>query len=339
MLTQLRTRIGRSLVVVSSIAIVAMQFSGIASAATATNSGQGLELSPPVIELKSDPGQQVTAQIRLRNITKSDLIIKSRIDDFGAKGEDGQPQILLDETQATAYSLKYWVEPIPNLRLAPGNITTLTVKIDVPKTAEPGGHYGVVRFTAQPPELEGTGVALSASIGSLILLKVSGATKESAAVLTQTTNHVVKIGADKSLTLGAVESFFETGPIGFTERIRNDGSVHIRPTGTLDIYNVFGKKVASLPMNDKPGGNILPASTRKFELAWNKKWLFGPYRARTNLVYGANNTALVGKYIVFWVIPWKLILVVLLIIALIVFLARIGLKRYNQHIINQAKKR
>ena len=298
----------------------------------ADNSGQGLELSPPVVELQADPGQTITGQLRLRNITKSDLIAKPRIDDFGAKGEDGQPQILLDETEATKYSLKYWVTAIPSLRLAPGKIENIPFTIVVPKNAEPGGHFGVIRFTAQPPDLEGTGVALSASIGALVLLRVSGPITESSSILDFSTGIKSKAGSFLAGT------FFETGPVWFVERIRNSGSVHVKPTGTIDIFNIFNTKVASIAVNDKPGGNILPDSIRRYEQDWGGKWLFGPYRARLNLTYGSAKTALVGKNIVFWVLPWRLMLIILIGLIILIVGLRQAIKRYNAYIISQARK-
>jgi hypothetical protein len=137
--------------------------------------GQGLEISPPVIELQADPGQTVTTEIRVRNVTKGELIAKSKVDDFGAgTDETGQPQLLLGETGASRYSLKFWIGQVPDIDLAPSELKKTQVVITVPRNAEPGGHFGVVRFTAVPPSLQGTGVALSASVGALVLLKVSG---------------------------------------------------------------------------------------------------------------------------------------------------------------------
>ncbi len=298
----------------------------------ADNSGQGLELSPPVIELQADPGQVVKGSLKLRNITKADLIAKPRIDDFGAKGEDGQPQILLDETEATRYSLKYWVTTIQSLRLAPGKIEDIGFTITVPKNAEPGGHFGVIRFTAQPPDLEGTGVALSASIGALVLLRVSGPITEQASLLD------FQSGSKSRQGTFLPSTFFEYGPITFNERIRNSGSVHVKPTGTIDIYNLFNRKVDSIAVNSAAGGNILPDSVRRFDQEWKKTWLFGPYRARLNLTYGSAATALATKDIVFWVLPWRVILIILLGLLVLFFALRIAIKRYNDYIIRQATR-
>jgi hypothetical protein len=292
--------------------------------------GQGLEISPPVVELSADPGQTVTTTIRIRNVTKGVLIAKGKSDDFGAgSDESGQPKLLLDETGATRYSLKYWVSGVPDLTLAPNELKTTTVHIAVPANAEPGGHFGVVRFTAVPPDLQETGVALSASVGTLILLKVSGHITDKLSVAEFSTVGTVVKGKK------ANKSFFETGPVDFLVRLKNEGTVHEKAKGTIIVTNTVGGKVGSVAVNEK-GGNVLPDSIRRFEEKLDKKQLFGHYSAKLSLTY-AGGKKLDGQ-LGFWVIPWKLVLLVLLGLVVLFFVLKVGIRKYNQHIISQARR-
>ena len=270
------------------------------TAAPATGSpGQGLEISPPVIELTADPGQTVTATIRVRNVTQGILIAKGKADDFGASNDEGgQPKLLLDETGATRYSLKYWVPNVPDMQLAPGELKTTKISITVPANAEPGGHFGVIRFTAVPPDLQGTGVALSASVGSLVLLKVSGPVTEKLSL------------AEFATTKGATKtSFFESGPVDFLVRIKNEGSVHEKAQGSITVTGGLGQKLNPVPVNDK-GGNVLPDSIRRFEQTLKNRQLFGHYTAKLTLTYGGKQK--LEQSIGFWVVPWKLLLLALI---------------------------
>ncbi len=313
---------GSAVVALSSWAVAATPPTG----ASTGSPGQGLEISPPVIELSADPGQTVTASIRVRNVTQGELIAKGKADDFGAStDETGQPRLLLDETGETRFSLKYWVQGVPDLRLAPQELKTNVVKIVVPANAEPGGHFGVIRFTAVPPDLNGTGVALSASVGALVLLKVSGTITEK-----------VSLAEFSALQGGKKSGFFEHGPIDFLVRVRNEGSVHEKAQGSISVTNWQGKQIASIPVNAK-GGNVLPDSIRRFEQSLSEKQLFGHYSAKLALNYGGGK--LLSASLGFWVIPWKLILLVLLGIIVVGYLLRIGLRKYNEHIIAQARRR
>ena len=301
----------------------------LAAPAPTGNTGQALEIAPPVLTLTADPGQTIKTDIRLRDISNGSLFVTAQINDFVAAGEDGTPKILLDSEGTNPYSIKGWVTPLSDLLMIPKQIKTLSVTINVPINASPGGHYGVIRFTATPPELHGQGVSLSASLGSLVLIKVNGDTKEGLSVQEFSVNHGGKTG-----------TLFETAPLQFVERLKNTGNTHEQPVGQVTITDMFGKKVAAVNIN-LPPRNILPQSIRKFDQPLDasvlgNKVLFGRYTANLSVTYGANNQVLTSS-LVFWVIPYTLIGVS--IIALIVgfFGLRLLIRRYNRHIIGKAQ--
>ncbi|MCB9823027.1 hypothetical protein H6800_02025 [Candidatus Nomurabacteria bacterium] len=284
--------------------------------------GQGLEISPPLLKVDADPGQTVTATIKLRNITDSTLIASANINDFIAQGEEGLPKLLLDETADTSsYGIKTWVNNIEDLTIAPKEQQVVEVVMNVPANASPGGHYGVIRFSAAAPEVKDTGVSLSASIGSLVLVKVSGDIQESATV--------EQFGVSKNDKSG---SFFESGPLTIFERIKNTGNVHFQPTGTVTVKNFRGTEIAKLKVNQN-GGNVLPDSVRKFEQELNKSNLFGRYTATMDISYGNNQR--LTKDTSFWVIPYRLIAMIIGAVVLAVIL----IKRYNKHIIKKANNK
>jgi hypothetical protein len=286
-------------------------------------SGQALEISPPLIEKKIDPGTTLKINIRIRNITKGSLVTHATIDDFVANGEEGQAKVLVDAKEPSPYSFKSWVEDIPDMTLVAGEAKTTSVTFNVPSSASPGGHYGVVRFTGSAPELEGTGVSLNASLGSLILLNVSGNVTYKASLVDFYASQ-----AGKNTKRG----FFEQGPITFVERIKNEGSVHIKPIGTLRITNTFGKETAVLSVNPD-GGNILPASTRRLEEVFKKKYLIGKYKVEANIQYNGQN---ISKTISIWVIPFKQIAVALGVLIIAFVVLRTSLKKYVKRAINKS---
>jgi len=296
-----------------------------ASTAPVSTPGQGLEISPPVMELNANPGQTINVKITLRDITSGPLVVTGQADDFGAKNETGDPEILLNETGASRYSLKYWITQVPSLTLQSQQLQTLSIPINVPANAEPGGHYGVIRFTGLPPSLAGTGVSLSASIGTLILMRVAGKITES---LDNTQFYASQNGHQ--------HSFFEYGPLTISERIHNGGDVHVQPVGHVSVYNMFNHRIAYLAINSAEG-NILPASIRRFDQSLNQSHLFGRYHATYSVVYGDTHKTLSAS-MAFWVIPWKLILIILVLLVAALYATRLGIRRYNRHIIESAKR-
>jgi hypothetical protein len=293
--------------------------------------GQALEIAPPIITLSVDPGQVVKTQINLRDVASGDLIVTSQVNDFEANGNDGTPKILLDEDQDSPFSLKDWISPIPQLRLKSREIRNLPITIRVPKNASPGGHYGIIRFSATPPELEGTGVSLSASLGALVLMNVSGNIKSQLAIEQFSVTKDDKSG-----------SLFESTPVTFVEHLKNTGNSLEQPAGQIIITNMFGKKVAAVNVN-LPPRYILPDSTRKFSQPLDsavigKKKLFGRYTAKLTLTYGADKQS-VTKTISFWVIPYRLIIAIIIALVGGFFLLRHLIRRYNRTIISRSRRR
>lgn len=314
----------------ASLLLLVLAF-GVGYKIAKADNGQALSISPPVLELNADPGQTVTASIKLTNISSGELLIKNQINDFGAKNETGEPNIIFEDNESSVYSLKNWVVAPAPFKIASKQTKLVDFQINVPKDAEPGGHYAVFRFTGQAPELEESGVALSASLGSLVLLKISGNVQEKASIADYFSAN------EQSTKTG----FFESQPINFVERIRNDGNVHINPTGTIEILDIFNRKVDTLQVNGSPSDPknppraILPASTRKFEQTLSKNWLFGPYRAKMHLTYGQQNQHSLDSVISFWVIPYKLIALAIVVLTLLVLLIRFTHKKYKQRIIKK----
>lgn len=305
-----------------------------APSATGPNAGTGqaLEIAPPLITLNVNPGQTIHTQLNLRDVSSGNLVVTAQVNDFVAAGEDGTPKILLDTTQASPFSLKDWVSPIPQMLMKPREIRNLPITFNIPANASPGGHYGVIRFSAVPPELKGTGVSLSASLGALVLMTVSGNIKDQISIQ--------EFSASKG---GKTSSLFESAPINFEERLKNTGNSLEQPAGQVTVTDMFGKKIATVNVN-LPPRYILPDSTRKFSqpldssVIGNKK-LFGRYHATLNLKYGAGNKQTLTSSLSFWVIPYRLMGAIIVILIVGFFALRYFIRGYNERIITRAQNR
>src|SRR5262249_41917155 len=151
-----------------------------------------------------------------------------------------------------------------------------------------------------PPELKDTGVSLSASLGSLLFIRVNGEAKEGL--------EIAEFNAADSL--GNTGSLFESVPLQFIQRLKNTGNTHLQPTCQITITDMFGKKIATVNIN-LPPRNILPDSIRKFDepldsAVLGNKMLLGKYTADLNITYGDSHQTLTAS-MTFWVIPYRLI--------------------------------
>jgi hypothetical protein len=289
---------------------------------TNANAAQGIEISPALVELNAQRGGTYNITLHIRNVTNSDLVYTASTDDFNSADETGSPHIILDSTLPATASVRTWVNTTSKITIAKQQVQVVNAQITVPNNAEPGGHYGVLRFSGGAPNVEQTGVGLSASVGVLLLIKVDGQITESASVASFYTAN-----SDKQT------SFFEKSPITFVTRIKNDGNIHVKPTGSIEIRDMFGNLVKTMSINEDKS-NVLPSSIRRFDTTFDGGWMIGRYTADLALGYGTTGQALT-RTISFWVIPYKIILAGLLILATVIFILSRMVKVYNKHIINK----
>lgn len=310
-----------------TITLLLVAFAAIIApaSAAAANGPSGLQVSPAIVEINAERGKTYEIKIRITNNTVTDINYYANVNDFRAKDETGNPELITDNTAPSSASIVKWIEPIAPFMLNPNQAKEIIAKMVVPNDAEPGGHYGVIKFGNQPPSIAQTGASLTASAGPLLLVRVDGVIKEN---LTVTDFYAQR--KDKKATV------FENGPVVFVERLTNSGSVHVRPSGSILVSDMFGRQIAELNINDKKG-NVLPNSTRRFDQSLNRKWMFGRYTAKMVLSYGTSGGAL-DSVITFWVIPYKLIALAILILVLIIFLFKKALNRYKKKIVESALK-
>lgn len=291
---------------------------------TNISDSRGLEISPTVIELNATRENTYNLTIKVKNVTVSDLVYSTEVNDFSSAGETGAPQVIVDSTLPATSSIISWIVAVPEFTLKSHEESKINVQVIIPNDAEPGGHYGVIRFSGSAPELQDSGVGLSASSGVLLLIRVDGIITEKASLA----SFYTELNDKQS-------SFFENSPIKFVTRVKNEGNIHIKPIGNIELHDMFGNIVTTLTVGDTQS-NVLPNSTRRFEAQYSNMWMIGRYTANLTLGYGTTGQA-IANTISFWVIPYKVILAGLLVLATIIYILSRMIKVYNRHIINKAK--
>ena len=258
----------------------------------------GISISPLTFELTANPGDVLTNKLKVYSPTEATISIKMEVEDFKPVGEIGQVRV--EPEEEIIYSLKRWVKTEPTeFTLEPGEQKFVDFEISVPENAEPGGKYGSVLATITGLTGEATGVAIAQKVGALLLLTVSGEVRE-----------------DLMVREFTAPSFLEYGPVPFSIRFENRGTVHLRPRGFVTITNIWGKKVADVPF---PQLNVMPGAVRKIETSWENKWLIGRYMATLVGSYGTANLPFNPPVLTFWVFPWKVALGIILALAVITF--------------------
>lgn len=277
-----------------------------------TNLSYALTVGPAKIEFTTDPGQILNFNLFVRNDNNYDS--DYYLDVEGFTEVNGEKKFFKDPPE------KSWVKITNNkIFLKAFQDTQLPVKIEVPKNAPPGGHFLAIWVGSGAPKEEAGQVGIVSRVGSLIFINVRG-------------NAIYKAILDKLEAKRIVWNF----PVKFAYTIKNEGNTYITPKGDIDIKNIFGKEIASLPINQK-GLQILPNTKKTLETDWDGKFAFGIYKAVFNMNYGENNSLNFKYWFIFLNI--KYLIIALIIIIFIVVILPILVRKYNAYIIRKYSKK
>ncbi len=338
--------------VVRAVAITAVLLlfaAPMAASAAGEDSGVNLTTSPLPINIVAAPGETKTVDLKIKNSGSKAVQLRVDLMKFKAFGEEGKPRLLDREPGDDYFDWVSFSEKTFNAE--PGVWKSVKMTIKVPRSASSGYYYAAVFSPANKPKptSERTAAVVGAT-ATLVLLeaRVPGAKRAI---------EVVEFSADRK--------FYEYLPASFSIKLRNKGNVHVAPYGSIFMSRGDTKDISIIGVNSEKG-NILPDSNRVYTASWQDgfpvyqprrdgpelvadrsgkaaqvlKWDFtqvpklriGKYTASMLLVYDDGQRDVPVEAVVsFWVIPWRLILLMIAVpvipAALVYFIMRRRMRR------------
>jgi len=320
--------------VLTGIVVAVVGLSAVVPMSASAAPGFNVITSPLPIKINTAPGQTVQTDLRIKNQGTQPEAIKVGLMKFAASGDNGQPN-LYDLSKQDQFSS--WVHFSPEVFTADPNIWyTVTMTIDVPPTASLG-YYMAVTFSPADASTTTGAANLNGSVATLVLL------------------NVVTPDENRALSLVSFETdheLYEYLPVNFKIKIHNSGNIYVSPAGNIFIQR--GSKVVDTVDFNDAGGSVLPQSNRVYTASWTNgfplyveklvngkpvpdnhdipketlkwdftqvsKFRFGEYSAKLLAVYdnGTQDVPLEAT-VSFWVVPWKMLLLLLAIILLVGF--------------------
>lgn len=288
-----------------------------------------LQVSPSPLVATLKPGQTSTLDLKVRNAgTQTEkLTISPQSFTVNSNGS-----VAMNDTKRP--EVADWITfSAKDFTVDPGEWFEQKVTVAVPKDA--GFSYSFALVVTRQDSMAadiGKGQELKGKVAVFALLNVD------------------KPGAVRELQLESLKSeagIYEYLPATLHLRLKNTGNTIVQPAGDVFIQRKSDDKkpIDTVAVNDG-GGYILPGTVRTLAINWNdgfpvikedadmnppKKYTdwdwsrladfrFGRYTAKAVVIYndGQRDIPLVAE-VGFWVIPWKIVLGLLIIIALILF--------------------
>lgn len=280
----------------------------------AQNSFAGIGITPATIEGGAIPGEVQTHTVNITNLSNATQTYYLYLRDISGVADGGVP-IFADEAQEkTGYELTEWLSlDVSEILLAPGEEKPVQITISVPENATPCSHFGGMFVSLEPPKLRSTGASVGYEVANIISLNVAGECIENTQIRSFSTGNFI----------------YSKPVVDFTARLENKGTVLVRPIGPLEIYNMFGKRVAMVTLNETRAG-IFPKTERSFTVTWESDGPgFGRYNAILSMVYGdQGRQATISSTASFWILPMNIILPAVGVLAFLLLSVFIGVRLY-----------
>ncbi|MFH1522841.1 MAG: hypothetical protein ABIE43_03410 [Patescibacteria group bacterium] len=261
-------------------------------------------LSPSKVELFLEPGESTIRNLNLVNRTQEKLSFEIIVEDFS--GDDVASTKLLGDKIGN-YSLKNYLKPeIKEFSLNSKEKITLPINIDIPVEAEPGGLYGAVIAQVKLADNDYDNnkldshdqINIISRLALLFFVRIEGDLHEE--------GYLKSFHSNKKI--------FKEGKVEFSIFFENKGNVHLNPYGKIDIKNIFGKKIEEI--NIEPWF-VMPGFIRKSIVNLDKELIPGYYRAEISLYRGYGIDIIDKLSIGFWIMPWRILIMILFSIAII----------------------
>jgi hypothetical protein len=292
--------------------------------------GSGLSISPTRTDLVVDAGTSADLTISIKNVTGGGVTAKAFVNDFQSDNVSGEPKLIVDPNQQVVGSIKKFLNGLNDVPLAKGESKDVKMSVNIPADTPPGAYYGVIRFQAVPVDQAAPGdgqVALTASVGSIVLIEVPGNITEKI--------RVNKVGAYAG---NVSRSIMTAKPAEVGIEIENLGNGFAKPFGRVEVKNMFGKLVKAYELNNSnPRGVVLPESKRLFKDSVEGVNLPGRYTISSNISYGRGGD-IISATKTFWYLPFWFVAILLVVLFALIFSAWLLYRRYISQSVTKRKK-
>jgi hypothetical protein len=248
----------------------------------------GLTIQPIKISQTMKPDSSTSGQIQLSNASAEDVVVDISIQDFVPTSGTESFQFVGRAPGVT--SVRDWITINSPLEFTfkPNESKQIPYTIKAPADAEPGSHFGVIFFKATNAADKDSQIKVGTQVGVLTFVTIPGKFEQKGEIASFT-----------------APTFVQSGPVNLEMMFSNTGTVYFEPKGTIDITNMFGSKIATVPIG---GYAVLPTGLKKMDFPWNVKgFLLGHYKATAH-VYDTDGNEIATATASFWAVPiWYLI--------------------------------
>lgn len=228
----------------------------------------GIAISPVSQRFDVKAGSSASNKITVINDGTTDITFLVYSRPYSLQNEQYDPNFERITPNTDVYQ---WIRfAQTSYTLAAGDRIDIPYTIQVPATAAPGGHYGVVFAETQPTADSGGSVVRKKRVGSLILANVDGAL------------------INKGQVVSTNVTFWQnTPPLVVASRVQNTGNTDFQTTALLTVTDLFG----SVKYRATQDFTVYPGTIRSVSTSWKDVPWFGLFKAQQTMTVLGKTTS------------------------------------------------
>lgn len=273
----------------------------------------GFSVEPAISHVSVGKGMVFRSGISIRNQGTMPVTFIVRVFDFEPKDEYGGIKIIgnNENRDDPIYAAAWFSLPREKIVVPPKQKFIVPYSILVPDDASSGGRSVV--FVAET--IDGN---THSQINSICFLTVPGDAKESLEIKDASFSPFITGGSHGSFHL----------------ELKNNGKTHVRPSGKITVRNMFGGLRGKYDLSeDNEIGTIIPSAKKSIDYKWQGEmgaFDFGLWNAKIELNYGIKGAHSVYDRVFFIVLPWKAILLSIIILGGAIYFFLYSMKKFRK---------
>lgn len=269
----------------------------LANTSSVSAQGQSLSIYPPVIEIQATPPSSPVVKLVIQNNNSEDVALKIELIPLKPNGTTGDVTLMPSLSDKGFYpyykdKIQFLVDnkKTDTITLQALETREIDLNVNLEKGDPPGDFYYSIVFISSGSQPQDTSVSsIPAGIATNLLLSIGPKSQASGGIAEFTT-----------------KGFKSNGPADFYLKLHNASSHLIQPQGTVEIYDIFGRKVGKVTVlpqyilansdrylmdQAQATGEARLAfneSTNKPKIVWPEEFLLGLYKAKANIILEEN---------------------------------------------------
>ncbi len=264
-----------------------------------------LTFTPERIDTQVYPGVPFSEELTLLNETgeSTSVVLEPVLLDI-IDAASGKASFLLDSAGDPSLS---WLSVTPDqFVLVPGEQRNVKVEVLAPDTSSGSLTAGIASTFRPVRSGERGGISVIGVTGPYVFAEVLS------------TDSVVNGVIDSFRSTGG-SKWFSSQPVSLSVSFANNGNVHVKPSGFIEVRDMFGRVIDQLVVNEEQR-TVLAGTSRKFDVIWGghaeerisdfkrefQKPHVGPFRFTVSMTYGED--AVDTTQLTLWAVPWRSLL-------------------------------